>query len=163
LAIHFHTPLAPSLGTASAVLLSTGPRLRHALAQVPFFAVMKKGERSLTELWIARDERVKAKLMACEEARRAVEKAWAQGAEAAPAAEARLNEAKQQLEEERLRPAHFRCFRRKPGDAGVFQEVDLACEEDQVALSQVVLSSEPCLPPGSRSSAVSIWPNAMVG
>jgi hypothetical protein len=124
---------------------------------------MKAGDRSLTELWAARDERVKKQLMACEEARRVVEKAWADGADA-DAAEARLSEAKQQLEDERLRPAHFRCFRRKPGDStGVFQEVDLACEEDQVALSLVVLSSEPCLPPSNthRNSAVSIWPNAM--
>ena len=30
-----------------------------------------------------------------------------------------------------------------------------------MALSLVVLSSEPCLPSGTRSSAVSIWPNAM--
>jgi hypothetical protein len=60
---------------------------------------MKKGgERSLTELWESRDERVKAKLIACEEARRAVEKAWADGADGAPEAEARLSEAKQQLE-----------------------------------------------------------------
>ena len=98
----------------------------------------------------------------CESARRAVEAGWADGEGPTVEEERALAEAKAGLERERLRPAHFRCFRRKPGEPSVLQEADMVCEADQVGLSLVLLSSEPGLPAGETrtgTGAVTVWPN----
>ncbi len=90
-------------------------------------------QRGLGELWRVRDERVRSEVLACENARKALECAYSSSVEESvedvQALEHALAEAKTRLENERLKPSHFRCLRRKPGDVSVFQEVDLAVED----------------------------------
>lgn len=88
-----------------------------------------KQMRGLGELWKAREERVRSELVACELARKALEKGYADGVADTASLELALSEAKRRLELERIKPAHFRCLRRKPGDVSVFQEIDLAVED----------------------------------